>query len=59
MKEYLEKGRQFGSVNKFGRLPMDQAIEGTANAEIKAPGERRDSVHEPVLSQDAISLLNI
>ena len=28
---------QLGSVNKFGRLPMDQAIEETANREIKAP----------------------
>ena len=39
--EYLEKGgqsMQLGSVNKFGRIPMDQAIEETANREIKAPG---------------------
>ena len=29
---------QLGSVNKFGRIPMDQAIEETANRKIKAPG---------------------
>ena len=60
--EYLEKGglsMQLGSVNKFGRIQMDQAIKETANKEIKAPGERKDSVHEPVLSRDTISLLNI
>ena len=60
--EYLEKGGlslQLGSVNKFGRIPVDQAIEETANREIKALGERRDSVHGPVLSPNTISLLNI
>ena len=39
--EYLEKGGlsvQLGSVNKFGRIPTDQAIEETANREIKTPG---------------------
>ena len=37
--EYFEKGGlsvQLCSVNKFGRIPVDQAIEETAN--IKAPG---------------------
>ena len=37
----LEKGGlsvQLGSGNKFGRIPMDQAIEETANRETKAPG---------------------
>ena len=29
---------QLASVNKFGRIPMDQAIEETANREIKALG---------------------
>ena len=28
---------QLGLVNKFGGIPMDQAIEDTANREIKAP----------------------
>ena len=39
--EYREKGGlsvQLGSVNKFGRIPMNQAIEETANREIKASG---------------------
>ena len=39
--EYLEKvglSVQLCSVNKFGRIPMDQAIEDTGNGEIKAPG---------------------
>ena len=39
--EYLEKGGlsvQLGSVNKFGRIPVDQATEETANREIKSPG---------------------
>ena len=38
--EYLEKvglSVQLGSVNKFGRIPMNQAIEETTNREIKAP----------------------
>ena len=32
----------------MGCPPMDQIIEETANREIKASGERRDSVHGPV-----------
>ena len=39
--EYLEKGGlsvQLGSVNKFGRIPTDQAIEETANREMTAVG---------------------
>ena len=39
--EYLEKGGvsvQLSSVNKFGRIPMDQAIEETANRGKKSPG---------------------
>ena len=35
--EYLEMGGlsvQLGSVNKFGRIPVDQATEETANREI-------------------------
>ena len=39
--EYHEKDGlsvQLGSVNKFGRIPIDQAIEETANRDIKAPG---------------------
>ena len=41
VKEYLEKGGlsvQLGSVNKCGRIPVDQATEETANRDIKAPG---------------------
>ena len=37
----IEKGGlsvQLGSVNKFGRILMNQAIEETANREIKASG---------------------
>ena len=46
---------QLGSVNKCGRIPVDQAIQETANREIKAPG----GLHGPVLSQDTIALLNL
>ena len=39
--KYLENGGlsvQLGSVNKFGRIPVDQAIEETANRGKKSPG---------------------
>ena len=50
---------QLGSVNKFDRIPVDQAIEETANRDIEAPGRMKGSVHGPVLSEDTILLLNI
>ena len=46
-------------MNKFDRIPVDQAIEETANRDIEAPGGMKGSVHGPVLSQDTILLLNI
>ena len=49
--EYLEKGElsvQLSSVNKSGRISVDQAIEETANREITAL--RGTKVQEPVLS---------
>ena len=53
VKEYLEKGGlsvQLGSVKKFGKIPVDQAIEETANKGKKSTrGEQRNSVHGPVL----------
>ena len=60
--EYIKKvglSVQLGSVNKFDRIPVDQAIEETANRDIEAPGGMKGSVHGPVLSQDTILLLNI
>ena len=50
--EYLKKGglsMQLGSVNKFGRIQMDQAIEKTADREIKAPGGRTDQCCRKIL----------
>ena len=48
---------QLGSVNKCGRIPVDQAIQETANREIKAPGDCTDQCCRKILSHSLIWVL--
>ena len=62
--EYLEKGGlsvQLGSVNSTNLVEYEwiKQLKRRLTGKLKHQGEQRDSVHEPVLSQNSISLLNI